>query len=101
MALEGVRGASPPVPAPTAAKTARRFHLRRIAVWLIVASLLFFGIRQLRYELRSYALLAHFVYPKATGPLLRLGTDSISGQDVCFPTSAGLVPGRLYLPLGV
>jgi dienelactone hydrolase len=102
MAVDGVRDEVPSVAASSAPKSAQRdLALRRIAVWLIVVSLLFFGIRQLRYELRSYALLAHFVDPQATGPLLLLETDSISSEEVSIPTSAGIVPGRLYLPLGV
>jgi pimeloyl-ACP methyl ester carboxylesterase len=102
MAVDGMHGAGPSVTASSPPKPSQRFRIFcRIVAGLIVVSLLFFGIRQLRYELRSYALLAHFVDPEATGPLLRLETDSVSSEDVSIPTEAGTVPGRLYLPLGV
>jgi pimeloyl-ACP methyl ester carboxylesterase len=102
MAVDRVHGVGPSVPASRPPKPSQRFRIfRRIGAGLIVVSLLFFGIRQLRYELRSYALLSHFVDPQATGPLLRLETDSVSNEDVSIPTGAGIVPGRLYLPFGV
>src|SRR6201997_387123 len=78
----------------------RRLHLR-ILLALLVSALLLVGINRLRYELRSYALLTHFVDPQATGPLLRFETNAVSTADVAFETKDGVVPGRLYLPTGI
>ena len=102
MAVDGVHGAGPSVPASRPPKSSQRFRIfRRVVAGLIVVSLVFFGTRQVRYELRSYAMLVHFVDPQATGPLLRLETDSVSSEDVSIPTGTGIVTGRLYVPLGV
>src|SRR5579862_6495096 len=59
------------------------------------------AVQRLRYDLRSYSLLTHFLNPQASGPLLRLETNGISAQDVSIPTTNGSVRARLYLPKGI
>ena len=78
----------------------RRLRLG-ILVALLVSPLLLLGATRLRYEVRSYALLTHFVDPQATGPLLRLETNAVSTEEVALETNNGSVPGRLYLPTGI
>jgi pimeloyl-ACP methyl ester carboxylesterase len=68
---------------------------------LLAILLLLLGVNRLRYELKSYALLTHFVDPQATGPLLRFETGAISTEDVSMESNDGLVPGRLYIPAGI
>src|ERR1700719_5294783 len=67
----------------------------------LAITLLLLGINQLRYELRSYALLTRFIDPQANGPLLRFETNAVSTEDVTLETKDGVVPGRLYLPTGI
>ena len=78
----------------------RRLRLG-ILLALLVSPLLLLGANRLRYEVRSYALLTHFVDPQATGPLLRLETNAVSTEEVALETNNGSVPGRLYLPTGI
>jgi pimeloyl-ACP methyl ester carboxylesterase len=78
----------------------RRLHLG-ILLALLVSPLLLLGINRLRYEVRSYALLTHFVDPQATGPLLRFETNAVSTEEITIETNNGSVPGRLYLPTGI
>ena len=73
----------------------------RVFIGLLAIALLVLGINKLRYELRSYALLTHFVDPQANGPLLRFETTAISTEDVSIETNDGPIPGRLYLPAGI
>jgi pimeloyl-ACP methyl ester carboxylesterase len=72
-----------------------------LLVGLLFAAPLLLGINRLRYELKSYALLAHFVDPQATGPLLRFETNAVSTEEVAIETNNGSIPGRLYLPTGI
>ncbi|HXQ26783.1 MAG TPA: alpha/beta fold hydrolase [Candidatus Acidoferrales bacterium] len=65
---------------------------------LLVAGLAF---NRLRYDLRSYALLTHFVDPKSDGPLLRYESYLVRTEEVSIPTPNGAVRGRLYLPIGI
>jgi pimeloyl-ACP methyl ester carboxylesterase len=71
------------------------------------ASLFFFAlltsflVPPIRYVLRSYSMLAHFLDPHATGPILRLETYQVVTEDVSIPASAEEIPARLYLPVGV
>jgi dienelactone hydrolase len=60
-----------------------------------------FGVYFLRYDLRSYSLLIHFLDPRASGPLLRWETFAVTAQDVSVPTTDGPVRGRLYIPAGI
>lgn len=76
-------------------------HFGRILLVALVGILALIGISRLRYELKSYALLTHFVNPQATGPLLGLETNAVTSEEVSIPTGDGTVPGRLYLPAGV
>ena len=81
-------------------KPLRRAHLG-ILLALLVSPLLVLGVNRLRYELRSYALLTHFVDPQATGPLLRFETNAVSTEEVAIATNNGSVPGLLYRPTGI
>lgn len=81
-------------------KPARRFY-RGLVVAIIAVPLLGLALNRLRYELRSYALLTHLVYPQASGPLLRFESNAVSAEDVTIDTKDGPVPGRLYIPIGV
>ena len=63
--------------------------------------LLVLGVNRLRYELRSYALLTHFVDPQASGPLLRFETNAVSTEDVAIETNNGLFPAACILPTGI
>jgi len=56
---------------------------------------------QIRYDLRSYSLLVHFLDPHASGPLLRWETYAVTTQEITLPSSSGPVRARLYLPDGV
>jgi len=60
-----------------------------------------FGAYRLRYDLRSYSLLVHFLDPQASGPLLRLETYAVTTQEVSLPSATGPVRARLYVPSGV
>jgi pimeloyl-ACP methyl ester carboxylesterase len=74
----------------------------RCLLFAVLATLLcLFAINRLRYELKSYALLSHFVDPQATGPLLRLESNAVTSEEASISTPDGSVPGRLYLPAGV
>lgn len=59
------------------------------------------GLEHLRYDLRSYALLAHFIDPQSSGPILNWESRTFATQDVAMPTANGAVPARLYLPTGI
>ena len=68
---------------------------------LFLLALLGYGIYYLRYDLRSYSVLTHFLDPHASGPLLRLETAAVTMQEVTIPTVNGPVRARLYVPTGV
>lgn len=59
------------------------------------------GFERLRYDLRSYALLARFADPQTSGPILNWESSRFATQDVVMPTANGTVPARLYLPVGI
>jgi pimeloyl-ACP methyl ester carboxylesterase len=93
--------ARPEIPAaPQKPARGSPFYLRSFIVF-IAFLLLLFGISRLRYELKSYALLMHFVDPQANGPILRSETNAVSSENVSVETNNGTVPGRLYRPLGI
>jgi pimeloyl-ACP methyl ester carboxylesterase len=73
----------------------------RVFIGPLAITLLLLGINQLRYELRSYALLTRFIDPQANGPLLRFETNAVSTEDVLVEANEGSVSGRLYLPAGI
>ena len=66
------------------------------AVFLVGA-----GIYGLRYDLRSYALLAQFLDPRASDLVVRLESHAVETQEIILPTTDGPVRSRLYLPRGV
>jgi pimeloyl-ACP methyl ester carboxylesterase len=78
----------------------REWNLK-FMLWLFLFVLLGLGVYHLRYDLRSYSLLIHFLNPQASGPLLRWETGAITTQDLTISTANGPVRARLYLPTGV
>jgi pimeloyl-ACP methyl ester carboxylesterase len=78
----------------------RQWNLK-FMLWLFLFALFGFGVYHLRYDLRSYSLLTHFLNPQASGPLLRWETAAVTTQEVTLPTASGPVRARLYLPSGV
>ena len=83
-------------------RPARHFgYYRRIFLGFAAVLLLLIALNWLHYELKSYALLAHFADPQATGPLLRLETTGVTSEEVTIQTPNGAVPGRLYVPTGM
>jgi pimeloyl-ACP methyl ester carboxylesterase len=70
-------------------------------LWLFFFVLAGFGAYQIRYDLRSYSLLVHFLDPQASGPLLRWETFAVTTQEITLPGTNGPVRARLYLPGGV
>jgi pimeloyl-ACP methyl ester carboxylesterase len=59
------------------------------------------GFERLRYDLRSYSLLAHFIDPQASGPILNWESRPFTTQDVAISAANGAVPARVYLPIGI
>ena len=88
---------------PSAAQSSARHggFYRRIILAVLIVLLALLGLDRLRYELKSYALLTHFVDPQATGPLLRIETSAVSSEEINIATASGTVVGRLYLPAGI
>ena len=76
-------------------------NLKTRLLWLFFFVALGFGAYRLRYDLRSYSLLVHFLNPQASGPLLRLETYAVTTQEVSLPSATGPVRARLYVPSGV
>jgi len=70
-------------------------------LWLFFLVPLGVGINHLRYDLRSYSVLTHFLDPHASGPLLRWEAYVVITQEVTISAANGLVRARLYLPGGV
>jgi pimeloyl-ACP methyl ester carboxylesterase len=79
----------------------RQGSLKFRLLWLFIFVLLGFGAYQIRYDLRSYSLLVHFLDPQASGPLLRWETYAVTTQEITLPGTSGPVRARLYLPSGV
>jgi len=79
----------------------RRRSLKHGLLWLFFFVLLCFGVYSLRYNLRSYSVLNHFLDPQGSGPLLRWQNHSVSTQEITIPTTNGAVRARLYLPYGI
>ena len=79
----------------------RQGSLKFRLLWLFFFVLLGFVAYQIRYDLRSYSLLVHFLDPHASGPLLRWETYAVTTQEITLPGSSGPVRARLYLPDGV
>src|SRR5260370_33600114 len=70
-------------------------------LWLLLFVVLGLGFYRLRYDLRSYSLLEHFLDPQASGPLLRWESYAVTTQEITFPAATGPVRARLYVPTGV
>jgi len=73
-------------------------------VWLIGLPLFFLamaGLHTLRYDLRSYSLLTHFLNPVASNFFLRWETFPVETQEIPLPLTRGIVRARLYMPRGV
>jgi pimeloyl-ACP methyl ester carboxylesterase len=79
----------------------RQGNLKSRLLWLFLFVLLGFGGYRLRYDLRSYSLLIHFLDPQASGPLLRWETYAVTTQEIALPTTNGSVRSRLYMPAGI
>jgi pimeloyl-ACP methyl ester carboxylesterase len=79
----------------------RQWNLKFMLLGLFLFAFFCFGVYHLRYDLRSYSLLIHFLNPQASGPLLRWETAAVTTQEVTLPTANGPVRARLYLPSGV
>src|SRR5467141_3119154 len=79
----------------------RQGSLKFWLLWLFFFVLLGFGAYQIRYDLRSYSLLVHFLDPHASGPLLRWETYAVTMQEVALPATSGPIRARLYLPSGL
>jgi len=80
----------------------RRF-MRPWAIGALALLALPLGLASQRFgsEFRSYSLLAHFLNPQASGPVLRWETRAVSTEDLFLPIAGGSVRARLYLPLGL
>ena len=89
----------------TAAKLSDRVRSRSYigALWvcIAVAFLLMIAFYGLRYELRSCALLIHFLDPQASGIFLRLETHPVDVEDLTIPLANTSVRARLYMPRDV
>lgn len=82
--------------------SARRKNFRKVWLLLALACIaLVLGASRLRYDLRAYTLLTHFLSPEASGPLLNFASNAITVEDVSMDTSEGPVGGRLYMPVGI
>src|SRR6266699_603850 len=79
----------------------RQRNFKSTLLWLCFFALLGFGAYRLRYGLRSYSLLIHFLDPQASGPLLRWETSAVTTQEITIPATRGRIPARLYLPSGL
>lgn len=77
------------------------FRWSRLAWLFLILLLLGLALNRQRYDLRSYALLTHFLDPQAAGPLLRYETYPVSIEDVSIPAASGPIRGRLYWPTGI
>jgi pimeloyl-ACP methyl ester carboxylesterase len=88
-------------PAPGPDWKARRNRRLRWLAWVLVLIAAAIAIHDLRYDLRSYALLARFADPAASGPLLRFETHDVTAEDITISTPGGSLRARLFLPVGI
>lgn len=96
-----LRTIPPPADATANAKWRPTFLLKVFWVFLTLVLLFTATIWALRYELRSYAFLAQFLNPRATGLIVRLERHEVETQEVVLTTTRGPVRARLYTPRGV
>ena len=81
--------------------TSPRFgHGKFWGVGLLALLLAMIGLYSLRYDLRSYSLLIHFLDPRASGLFLRWETYPVETQEIALPLTHGAVRARLYMPSG-
>jgi len=94
---------TPPSANESGADAARRLGLRRkiFAITLAVFVAGAGGIWSLRYEFRSYAFLAQFLSPQASGVIVRVEKHEVQTQEVTLATANGAVRARLYIPRGI
>jgi pimeloyl-ACP methyl ester carboxylesterase len=87
----------------TALAQSNHSFLRSAFLWILAAFvfLLAAGIYLLRYELRSYAFLAQFLDPHASGLIVRLERHAVDTREATLHTTEGLVRARLYVPRGI
>jgi len=98
MAKEKIQpGAETKISAEPNSGRKRRYQL----LGLFVLPLLLIVANYLRFELRSYSLLTHFIDPQVTNPLLRWETRDVITEEVQIPTAGGLVAARIYRPAGI
>ena len=81
-------------------RRARNFA-KVLFIGLPIAGLLGFGLNALRYDLRSYSLLVHFLNPQASGLFLRLETRPVETLEIAIPGARGDFRARLYTPIGI
>jgi len=76
---------------------------RRTLALVAVLAVVVIGIaaQEIRYELRSYSVLAHFADPESSGSLLRWESNPVVVDDVSVPSAGSAAAARLYLPIGV
>ena len=86
---------------PRKVPLSRQWNLNFSFLWFFLLALLGFGFYYLRYDLRSYSLLVHFLNPQASGPILWWETYAVTTQEISMPAANGRVRARLYLPTGV
>ena len=80
-----------------------RSRSRVSAYWLgvpvfVLLTIFFYG---LRYDLRGYSLLTHFLDPHASGIIIRWETHPVQSQEITLPLGNNFVRARLYTPSGV
>lgn len=76
-------------------------RLKLFAGAIVAVFLLAVAYELVRYDLAAYALLARFLDPTASGPLLRRQSRAVSIENVTIAAPDGPIPARLYLPQGV
>ena len=96
-----VGAAQPDVQTERPQESPHRPGRRRIFVWLLAIILIGVALNFLRYELRSYVLLIHFIDPEASGPLLKWETYAVTSEPITIPAATGALKARLYMPIGV
>jgi len=80
-----------------------RLFYRSKIFWIALACIFLLAacINYVRYDLRSYALLAQFLDPHFSNAIVRFEKHDVDTQEVKIATAAGPVRAKLYLPRGV
>jgi pimeloyl-ACP methyl ester carboxylesterase len=79
----------------------RFFHFGIFWIAVALVFLCAVGTWELRYDLRSAALLIQFLNPRSDALIVRLERHDVEEQDVALATNAGTVRARLYTPHGI